>query len=89
MPHRAFDHLEVRCPQLGHQVQFSYCRRMNEGLPCPKAIDCFHLKFPAQEYFRRVLKEETFQRIFLDPKPDRYQKFLETLDRVSRQKSGE
>ena len=84
MSYDAFDQIETRCPRLGHQVNFGYCRQVDSGLPCSRAIDCFYLKLPAEHYFRLVLREETFQRIFLEPGPDRYQGFLQVLDRATR-----
>ena len=72
MPHRAFDHLQVRCPKLGGTVDFGYCRTVQQGLPCERALGCFEFSFPVEEYFRRVLREETFQRCFDSPAPDRY-----------------
>ncbi len=80
MPYRVFDEVEVRCPRLGGEVTFGYCRQLSEGgLPCNRALICFELKFPVAEYFKRVLKEETFRRIFLDPEESRYDKILRTF----------
>jgi hypothetical protein len=79
MSYDAFDHLETRCPQMGHQIDFGYCRRVKEGLPCPKAIDCFYLKFPVERYFRLVLREETFAAIFLEQGLNRYEKLLKVV----------
>lgn len=79
MSYEAFDHIQVRCPRMGHQIDFGYCRAMSDGLPCPQAINCFYYTFPVEAYFRRVLKEETFARIFLSEKPGRYESFLQTV----------
>lgn len=79
MSYDAFDKLEVRCPQLGHQIGFDYCRQRDGGMPCPKAIDCFYLKFPVQTYFELVLRRETFRRIFVEPHRSRMENFLGAL----------
>jgi len=85
MPYRAFDGIAVRCPQLGSQVSFGYCRQLRDGLPCQRALACFAPRFPVAEYFRRVLREETYRRCFAQPGEGRY----EALLRVFRQaKSG-
>ncbi len=76
MPHRAFDAVTVRCPDLGGAVSFAYCRELREGLPCGKALVCFERQFPVVEYFRLVLREETFRRCFVTPKPNRYEQLL-------------
>jgi hypothetical protein len=79
MPHRVFDHIEIRCPQLGGEVTFGYCRTLADGLPCSRALVCFELKFPVVAYFQRVLKAETYERIFNAPQPSRMDKFLNTI----------
>lgn len=88
MSYEAFDHIEVRCPQLGHQINFGYCRQRTEGLPCTRAIDCFYLKFPVQKYFRLVLKKETFRRLFIDSQTPRLDKLFQTVD-TARKTAGE
>jgi hypothetical protein len=88
MPYRAFDQIEARCPRMGHQINFGYCRSMDNGLPCSHAINCFYYTFPVEEYFRRVLKEETFARIFLAEKPGRYESFLKTLSEAKDRVDG-
>jgi hypothetical protein len=79
MSYDVFDKVQVRCPQLGGEVTFGYCRSLNEGLPCPRSLVCFELKFPVEVYFRKVLEEETFDRIFSTPPPSRMERFLTTL----------
>jgi len=79
MPHRAFDHIQVRCPMLGGPVTFGYCREVADGLPCHKALICFERQFPADEYFRRTLEPETFERCFTRPTGCRYEKILGAL----------
>ncbi len=85
MSYDVFDHVEVRCPQLGHQIGFGYCRQRDKGMPCPKAIDCFYLKIPAQAYFERVLRKETFRRIFVEPHASRMEVFLGALSEAQKQ----
>ena len=81
MPHRAFDHLSVRCPKLGGTVTFSYCRTLDDGLPCNRALVCFERVFPVGQYFVRVLREQTFRRIFIEgtAKPDRVTQLLDEV----------
>lgn len=85
MPYRAFDQIEVRCPRLGGEVSFGYCRLVADGLPCERALICFERKFPVAEYFRRVLKEATFRRCFEEtPAENRYQKLLRTVSQAKK-----
>ncbi|MBW2527524.1 MAG: hypothetical protein JRI23_25305 [Deltaproteobacteria bacterium] len=84
MPYRAFDHVAVRCPKLGSEVTFGYCRSVSSGLPCERTLGCFEGLLPAEQYFRRVLKEETYERCFHSPPKDRYGALLETVAQAKR-----
>jgi hypothetical protein len=54
----------IRCPRLGHQIYFSYCRRENHGLPCFKALDCWYSHFLVEDYFRKQLSPEEWEKAF-------------------------
>ena len=87
MPYRVFDEIEVRCPRLGGEVTFGYCRTVSDGLPCNRALICFERKFPVADYFRRVLRETTFRQCFEEPPPeDRYQSLLRTVSKTKKVK---
>ena len=55
---------QIRCPRLGHQVSFSYCRIESAGLPCFKALDCWFEKFPVEKYLREELSPEEWEKAF-------------------------
>ena len=79
MPYRAFDKIEARCPQLGGEVSFGYCRAVNDGLPCPKALVCFEHKFPVVTFFQKILTEEAFSRCFETPGPSRLERLFKAV----------
>ncbi len=33
--------MKIRCPKLGDEVDFGYCRRENNGKPCYRIFDCW------------------------------------------------
>jgi hypothetical protein len=37
------DDYEIRCPRLGHQISFSYCRSENRGLGTTKMLSLLEL----------------------------------------------
>jgi hypothetical protein len=80
MSYDAFDEIDVRCPQLGGEVTFGYCRILDDGLPCPKALTCYELRFPVEAFFRRVLVKETFERIFNSEQPTRLERLFRAVD---------
>lgn len=59
------DDVQVRCPRLGHQVHFGYCRVENMDSPCFKALDCWHLQFDVVGYFKQTLSGADFAAAFV------------------------
>lgn len=55
----------IRCPRLGHQINFAYCRSENSGLPCFKTLDCWYNYFDVHAYLKGKLTEEDFQKVFM------------------------
>jgi hypothetical protein len=58
------DDVTIRCPRLGHQICFSFCRSENRGLPCSRALDCWFEHFPVEEHLRGELRPEEWQQVF-------------------------
>lgn len=76
---------EIRCPKLGHQISFSYCRVENQGLPCPKTIDCWHIHFRVRAYLKEELTLEEFNKAFVfRPKP----KMMMLIDLIEQAKTA-
>jgi len=61
------DHFQIRCPRLGHQIYFSYCRTENFGLPCFKTLDCWFRYFKVEEFLRRELTPDEWHDAFEKP----------------------
>ena len=79
-----FDAQEIRCPKLGHGVAFSYCRREGGKLPCARSLVCWEPRFPAREYFRRILTEEEWGKCFEQPPKPKMVSLLELIERAKR-----
>ncbi len=75
-----YDHLEIRCPMLGHPLNFSYCRTANLGEPCRKILDCWFERFPVENFARQNFSREAMEKIAASPKP----KILGILEIVQR-----
>ena len=60
------DDVQIRCPRLGHQINFSYCRSENNGFPCFKTLDCWYNHFDVHTYFTDKLTTEDFEKTFLN-----------------------
>jgi hypothetical protein len=57
-----YDHLEIRCPKLGGQVTFAYCRIEGGALPCQRTIFCWHHTFPVEGFLKSILSEDDWER---------------------------
>jgi hypothetical protein len=58
-----------RCPLLGHEVAFSYCRCPGRENPCDKMLDCWHETFDIRTYVAERYGEETLKAMARPPKP--------------------
>jgi hypothetical protein len=63
------DHIQQYCRMLGHKVAFSYCRKMNNELPCRNALDCWKNIFAVEEFIQNFYSEEEIARFLEPPKP--------------------
>ena len=64
-----YDNLEIRCPILGHEIKFQYCRSANLGLPCKKILDCWFQRFPVEDFLNNHFPKEKLKSIFEPQKP--------------------
>ena len=83
------DEFEIRCPRLGHNIYFSYCRSENGGLPCFKALDCWHPHFEVENCLRKELSEEQWQQTFMCPPKPKVLSLVEMVAKYSKPKKGE
>jgi hypothetical protein len=81
------DDYTIRCPRLGHQISFSYCRSENRGLPCFKTLDCWHTHFKVVEYMKEVLSPEEWQKIFAAPPKPKILSLLELIEQTKKRNS--
>jgi len=63
-----YDQFKQRCRLLGHDVNFKYCRIVNNNLPCSKIIDCWYEKISIQKYLNKYFDKDTIAKILSPPK---------------------
>ncbi len=78
------DGFEIRCPRLGQQIGFSYCRRENRGLPCFKTIDCWHLYFRVEDLLRKELTPEEWVQAFETPPKPKMISLVEMIEQAKK-----
>ncbi len=63
------DDFDIRCPKLGHQIFFSYCRTENQGIPCFKILNCWCNHFAVENFLKNELTPEEWVKAFKPPQP--------------------
>ncbi len=80
------DDVQIRCPRLGHQITFAYCRTENNGLPCFKSLDCWYRRFQVEAYFKERLTEEQWACAFSGPTKPKVLSLLELIEQAKKAK---
>jgi hypothetical protein len=79
------DSFQIRCPRLGQQIHFGYCRQENLGLPCFKTLDCWYIYFPVVEYLQQQLSTAEWREVFETPTAPKMISLAEMIEKAQRQ----
>jgi len=55
--------INARCPRLGHELTFGYCRRETGGKPCRLILDCWWERFDVRSFLRAHLSEDAMAQV--------------------------
>jgi hypothetical protein len=80
------DAFTIRCPRLGHQINYPYCREENNGLPCFKTLDCWYTYFDVQTHLRARLTENEFKRAFQNKTAPKILSLLDLINQAKQHK---
>jgi hypothetical protein len=72
------------CPQLGQPINFAYCRRAQEGLPCGRVLTCFADHFDVRGFINGHYSPKE-RALFLSPPKGRMQRVVEALAQAGAQ----
>ncbi len=78
------DEKMIRCPKLGDEMTFSYCRRESGDLPCARIINCWQAAFDVTDVLNRVLTPDQWAR-FISAKPK--EKALSLIELIEKAKA--
>jgi hypothetical protein len=78
------DSFQIRCPRLGQQIHFSYCRQENMGLPCFKTLDCWHIHFQVVKYLQQELSVVEWQDTFEKPPTHKIISLAELIEKAQK-----
>jgi hypothetical protein len=77
---KKYDHFEMRCPRLGGEVTFSYCRREGGDIPCLRIITCWHPFFPVEQYLKRTMTADAWNTFVLQVPKDKIISIIELIE---------
>jgi len=64
----AHDDRRRRCPMLGHDVPFAYCRAPARELPCRRIFDCWWETFDVRAFIGEHFSHQDIAQILAPPK---------------------
>jgi hypothetical protein len=63
------DYKTMRCPRVGGEVTFRFCRFENNMLPCRFIVGCWQGRIDIEAFLDKQFSEEELDKIFTPPKP--------------------
>jgi hypothetical protein len=81
-----YDSLQIRCPKLGGEVTFAYCRVEGGDIPCMRIIACWRSCLPVACYLEETLTPAQAER-FGELKPrDKVVTLIELIEAAKKEK---
>ncbi len=78
------DDLIIRCPQLGGEVPFKYCRTVNEDLPCRRMIVCWEFRMEISKFLGEHYSFDQIQCALASPRKTRIETILELIEKAKK-----
>ena len=63
-----YDHKTLRCPRVGGEVNFKYCRFENNMLPCSWIVGCWKTYIDVNTFLKDHYSKEELDQVFAPPK---------------------
>ena len=74
----------IRCPRLGGEVPFSYCRTLQDGMPCDRVVICWELVFDIGTFLQEHYTSAEIKK-FLNPTPkDKMSTLLDIIEQAKK-----
>jgi hypothetical protein len=81
---RIDDSLLIRCPRLGGEVTFGYCRIEGGDLPCMRIIACWRSTLQIEEFLRDTLTPEVLGRFMGKEPKEKIVSLIEMIESAKR-----
>ena len=79
------DDKTIRCPRVGGEVNFRFCRFENNMLPCRFIAGCWQGQMDIEALLQEHYTEEELDRIFAPPQP-RMERLVGLMEKVQKEK---
>ncbi len=73
------DHRVRRCPRLGHEVGFHYCRTQEDDRLCSRILDCWWEYFDVAGFLRAHLTAEEWKALVIQRRRPKVAGILELI----------
>ena len=80
-----YDHKLTRCPKLGDEMTFAYCRQEAGDLPCARIIQCWFMFFDAAAWLQENLTPEKWERFTCAQPKDKVTHLIEIIEKAKRE----
>jgi len=81
-----YDSLIIRCPMLGGEVPFHYCRKLNNDLPCRKIIICWEFRLEIGKFLNEHYSPDQIQQALAPPSQTRLETILDLIEKAKKLK---
>ncbi len=75
-----YDSLLIRCPKLGGEVTFAYCRMEGGDIPCMRIIACWQCCLPIAGYLGEKLSRDQADRFYAQHPKDKVVSLIELIE---------
>jgi hypothetical protein len=83
---KRFDHLILRCPRLGGEITFAYCKKEQGTLPCQRTLRCWQDLIPVEQHLKEFLSKDEWESCFNAPPKDKITTIFEIADAMTKRK---
>lgn len=79
------DDRKRRCPRLGHEVPFHYCRTQEGHTVCHRIAHCWWEQFDIAAWLRENLPEQA-EKLLEPPRPDKIGSLIDIIEKAKKRK---
>jgi hypothetical protein len=75
----------IRCPRLGGEVTFGYCRIEGGNLPCMRIVACWQSALPIESFLKEALTPDQLERFMGTSPKDKVSTLVELIESAKKE----